>query len=54
MNPARSFGPALIAGVWQDQWVYWLGPVIGAVLGAAFYQFLRSPVVQQSTDETGA
>jgi aquaporin NIP len=46
MNPARSFGPALIAGVWQDQWVYWLGPIIGAVLGAAIYQFLRSPADQ--------
>jgi glycerol uptake facilitator-like aquaporin len=51
MNPARSFGPALIAGVWQDQWLYWIGPLIGAVLGAAIYQFLRNPVEQQSTGE---
>jgi MIP family channel proteins len=51
MNPARSFGPALIAGVWQNQWVYWLGPLIGAVLGAAVYQFLRSPADQQTTGE---
>jgi len=43
MNPARSFGPALIAGLWRDQWVYWLGPAIGAVLGAAIYQLLREP-----------
>lgn len=49
MNPARSFGPAFIAGVWQDQWVYWIGPLIGAVLGAAIYQFLRSPADRQST-----
>jgi MIP family channel proteins len=46
MNPARSFGPALIAGVWQDQWVYWVGPLIGAALGAAIYQFLRQPSTQ--------
>ncbi len=51
MNPARSFGPALIAGVWQDQWVYWLGPLIGAVLGAAIYQFLRSSTDRQTTGE---
>lgn len=43
MNPARSFGPALIAGVWRDQWVYWLGPILGALIGAAFYQFIRRP-----------
>lgn len=41
MNPARSFGPALVAGVWQDQWVYWLGPLLGASAGAFLYQFLR-------------
>ncbi len=43
MNPARSFGPALIAGIWQDQWIYWLAPVAGAVIGAGLYQWLREP-----------
>jgi MIP family channel proteins len=41
MNPARSFGPALIAGVWTDQWIYWLAPVIGAIGGALAYQAIR-------------
>jgi len=31
-NPARSLGPALIAGEWQGWWIYWLGPLIGTVL----------------------
>ena len=47
MNPARSFGPALAAGEWHDFWVYVLGPVLGAVLGAFAYQSVRdgkSPV----------
>jgi MIP family channel proteins len=48
MNPARSFGPALIANIWQDHWVYWLGPLLGAALGASLYQFLRTPLAQQS------
>lgn len=41
MNPARSFGPALVAGEWRDHWVYWLGPLLGASLGAATYQWVR-------------
>ncbi len=44
MNPARSFGPALMAGVWDRQWVYWLGPLVGAILGAVAYQALRVPI----------
>jgi glycerol uptake facilitator-like aquaporin len=41
MNPARSFGPALAAGEWDDFWIYVVGPVCGAVLGALAYQLLR-------------
>ena len=41
MNPARSFGPALAAGEWDDFWVYVVGPVFGAALGALAYQLLR-------------
>lgn len=41
MNPARSFGPALMSGTWTDHWVYWLGPLLGAALGAAAYQYVR-------------
>jgi MIP family channel proteins len=42
MNPARSFGPALVAGEWADFWIYVAGPVAGAALGAAAYQFIRA------------
>jgi MIP family channel proteins len=41
MNPARSFGPALAAGEWKDFWVYIVGPVIGAAIGALAYQLVR-------------
>jgi MIP family channel proteins len=43
MNPARSFGPALVSGTWTDFWIYVIGPVIGAALGALAYQFVRTP-----------
>ena len=41
MNPARSFGPAVAAWEWSDFWVYVIGPLIGAALGALAYQLVR-------------
>jgi len=32
VNPARSFGPSVISGVWTGWWIYWIGPVIGGLL----------------------
>jgi MIP family channel proteins len=40
MNPARSFGPALVAWKWADFWIYILGPLAGAVIAAEVYWFL--------------
>ena len=37
MNPARSFGPALVGWTWTAHWVYWAGPLLGATLGASAY-----------------
>ncbi len=37
-NPARSFGPAVISGEWHGWWVYWLGPLLGTLLGVAVYR----------------
>ncbi|XP_068266014.1 lens fiber major intrinsic protein-like [Nyctibius grandis] len=43
MNPARSLGPAIVTGVWDHHWVYWLGPVLGAVLAGVSYEFVLAP-----------
>jgi MIP family channel proteins len=43
MNPARSLAPALFSGELGGLWTFLLGPVVGAGLGAAAYEFMRSP-----------
>jgi aquaporin Z len=38
-NPARSLGPSVISGAWHDWWIYWLGPLLGTLLGVALFRF---------------
>ena len=40
MNPARAFGPALLSGHWEDQAVWWIGPIVGAVIAALLYHYV--------------
>ena len=40
MNPAVSFGPALVSWSWDYQWVYWVGPLIGGGLAGVIYEVL--------------
>lgn len=44
VNPARSTGPALLVGGWalQQLWLFWVAPLIGAVIGGALYRGLFS------------
>ena len=48
MNPARSFGPALVSGEWADHWVFWVGPILGGLAAAAIYQVVY---LRQSEEE---
>jgi aquaporin Z len=38
LNPARSFGPALATGDFVDLWVYFVGPLLGALAAAGLYR----------------
>ncbi|KAF2302080.1 hypothetical protein GH714_032430 [Hevea brasiliensis] len=43
INPARSFGAAVIYNndkAWDDHWIFWVGPFVGALAAAAYHQYI--------------
>lgn len=50
MNPARSFGPAFALagapGIWSDHLIYWIGPILGAIVAAVTYDYIVIGKVQ--------
>ncbi|XP_063300900.1 aquaporin-2-like [Pelobates fuscus] len=43
MNPARSFGPAMIVGNFCDHWIFWIGPLVGSILASLIYNYILCP-----------
>lgn len=49
VNPARTFGPYAVTAIfggstpWHELWIYWVGPVAGAVVAALCYDFIAQP-----------
>ncbi|KAI1255208.1 hypothetical protein MGN70_003272 [Eutypa lata] len=43
LNPARSFGPCVVAGKFESyHWIYWLGPILGALIASGFYVLIKA------------
>ncbi|XP_010903710.1 aquaporin-8a.1 [Esox lucius] len=40
MNPARAFGPAVAANYWEYHWIYWVGPVAGAIITGSLVRLM--------------
>uniref|UniRef100_A0A1E1XF86 Putative aquaporin aqpcic-like protein n=1 Tax=Amblyomma aureolatum TaxID=187763 RepID=A0A1E1XF86_9ACAR len=53
MNVARSFGPAVMSGMFDDHWVFWLGPILGGVIAAVVYEnvFQAPPITTDDLDK---
>jgi glycerol uptake facilitator-like aquaporin len=52
LNPARAFGPAMFSGRWEEHWIMWFGPMLGAVLGAYTAVFLTPTTSITETSRT--
>jgi len=40
VNPARTFGPALISGFWEFHWLYWAAPILGGIIAGVMMNYI--------------
>ena len=46
VNPARSFGPAVVSRTFHEYWIFWVGPLVGAACAAVIYQSFKARVIR--------
>jgi glycerol uptake facilitator-like aquaporin len=49
MNPARSFGPALVGGTWTGHWLYWAAPIAAMIVAVRTYELLSPAMPPEET-----
>jgi MIP family channel proteins len=42
LNPARSFGAAIVTNCWENHWIYWVGPFLGCLLATLFFKIFET------------
>lgn len=51
-NPARTLGPAVAGNLWQAHWLYWVAPIVGMLVAARLFEYLRSAAPPAPHDAT--
>ncbi|KAL4646139.1 lens fiber major intrinsic protein-like [Arapaima gigas] len=54
MNPARSFASAVFVRNFFNHWIYWVGPMVGAAMGALLYDFMLFPRMRGLSERLAA
>ncbi|XWS14991.1 hypothetical protein CRYUN_Cryun35bG0056100 [Craigia yunnanensis] len=54
MNPARSLGPAVVSGIYENLWVFIVAPILGAMAATLVYSILRLPKPEKPEESTNS
>lgn len=49
MNPARVFGPAVIAGDWDHHWIWWISEILGACFAVVVEAIFLAPILANNS-----